>query len=112
MPCHVKAAYYYNILLDKFKLGQKYEKISSGDKVRYFYLAQPNKYNIQAIGYKYYYPEEFKKLFEADYETMFESHRPKEWVFGHYHISKSFEMFGTKFTCVPELGVYDLDTGD
>ena len=74
MPCHVKAAYYYNILLDKFKLGQKYEKISSGDKVRYFYLAQPNKYNIQAIGYKYYYPEEFKKLFEADYETMFESH--------------------------------------
>ena len=74
MPCHVKAAYYYNILIDKFKLGQKYEKISSGDKVRYFYLAQPNKYNIQAIGYKYYYPEEFKKLFEADYETMFESH--------------------------------------
>ena len=74
MPCHVKAAYYYNILLDKFKLGQKYEKISSGDKVRYFYLTQPNKYNIQAIGYKYYYPEEFKKLFEADYETMFESH--------------------------------------
>jgi len=74
MPCHVKAAYYYNILLDKFKLSSKYEKISSGDKVRYFYLAQPNKYNIQAIGYKYYYPEEFKKLFEADYETMFESH--------------------------------------
>lgn len=45
-------------------------------------------------------------------QTMFESHRPKEWVFGHYHISKSFEMFGTKFTCVPELGVYDLETGD
>lgn len=43
-------------------------------------------------------------------QTMFESHRPSEWVFGHYHVSKSFEMFGTKFTCVPELGVYDLET--
>jgi len=74
MPCHVKAAYFYNILLDKFKLSNKYEKISSGDKVRYFYLNKPNKYNIDAIGYKYYYPEEFKKLFDADYEKMFENH--------------------------------------
>jgi DNA polymerase elongation subunit (family B) len=74
MPCHVKAAYMHNLLLDKFKLATKYEKISSGDKVRYFYVRKPNSYNISAIAYKYYYPEEFKKIFEPDYETMFENH--------------------------------------
>jgi DNA polymerase elongation subunit (family B) len=74
MPCHVKAAYMYNILLERLKITTKYEKISSGDKVRYFYVRLPNKFNIEAIAYKYYYPEEFKDIFEPDYETMFENH--------------------------------------
>ena len=74
MPLHVKAAYIHNLLLDKFKLATKYEKISSGDKVRYFYVRKPNKYNITAIAYKYYYPDEFRDIFEPDYETMFENH--------------------------------------
>lgn len=74
MPCHVKAAYMHNMLLDRFNISTKYEKISSGDKVRYFYVRKPNPYNISAIAYKYYYPEEFKKIFEPDYETMFENH--------------------------------------
>ncbi len=43
-------------------------------------------------------------------QTMFDFHKPKEWVFGHYHVSKTFDLLGTKFTCVPELGVYDLET--
>lgn len=43
-------------------------------------------------------------------QSMFEIHHPKEWVFGHYHVSETFELDGTKFTCVPELGVYDLET--
>ena len=74
MPLHVKAAYSHNLLLDKFGLTTKYEKISSGDKVRYFYLKKPNKYNLTAIAYKYYYPNEFKDIFEPDYDTMFEKH--------------------------------------
>jgi hypothetical protein len=41
-------------------------------------------------------------------QVMFYLHKPKEWVFGHYHVSETFELDGTKFTCVPELGVYDL----
>ena len=64
----------HNLLLDKFGLTTKYEKISSGDKVRYFYLKKPNKYNLTAIAYKYYYPNEFKDIFEPDYDTMFEKH--------------------------------------
>ena len=72
MPIHVKSAYYHNILLDRFNTGKKYEKIASGDKVRYFYTQQPNKFGISAIGYKYDYPKEFNGIFELNYELMFE----------------------------------------
>ena len=72
MPLHVKAAYMHNLLLEIFGIDKKYEKIGSGDKIRYFYVKQPNKYNISAIAYKYYYPEEFAKVFEPDHELMFD----------------------------------------
>ena len=72
MPAHVKAAYHYNMLLEKLDLSGRYETIETGDKVRYFYVTQPNKYGIGAIAYKYYYPEEFKTIFQPDIEKMFE----------------------------------------
>ena len=72
MPIHVKAAYYHNLLVDKFGIDRKYEKIASGDKIRYFYVRKPNRYGISVIGYKYYYPKEFVEIFEPDYELMFE----------------------------------------
>ncbi|NBP02032.1 MAG: hypothetical protein EBU90_18260 [Proteobacteria bacterium] len=72
MPIHVKSAYYFNLLLDKFKLDKKYEKIGSGDKVRFFYVRQPNKYGLSVLGYKYYFPKEFTEIFEPDHEKMFE----------------------------------------
>ena len=71
MPIHVKAAYYHNLLLEKFKIERKYETITSGDKIRYFYVRKPNKYGISVIGYKYYYPKEFTEIFEPDYEFIF-----------------------------------------
>ena len=72
MPIHVKSAYYYNIMLQKLKTGNKYEEISSGDKVRYMYVEQPNKFGLDTIGFKYDYPEEFEKIFKPNYEKMFE----------------------------------------
>ena len=72
MPIHVKAAYYHNLLVEKFGIERKYEKISSGDKIRYFYVRKPNRYGITTIGYKYYYPKEFADIFEPDYEQIFE----------------------------------------
>jgi len=72
MPSHVKAAYFYNLLIDKLGIQRKYEKISSGDKVRHFYVRQPNKYGLKMIGYKYDFPTEFKDIFEPDYELTFE----------------------------------------
>lgn len=41
-------------------------------------------------------------------QQMFNFHQPEEWVFGHYHIDKSFLWKGTKFTCVNELSVYTI----
>lgn len=45
------------------------------------------------------------------FQTMFENHKPEEWVFGHYHIDHSFVLKGTKFTCVSPLGTYQIETG-
>jgi DNA polymerase elongation subunit (family B) len=72
MPHHVKAAYYYNLLLSKFNIDKKYEKIQSGDKIKHIQVKTPNRYGIKKIAYKYYYPEEFKAVFQPDHEKMFE----------------------------------------
>jgi hypothetical protein len=72
MPIHVKSAYYHNKLLEKFGIDKKYEKLASGDKVRFFYTQQPNKFGISVLGYKYYYPKEFKDNFKPDHELMFQ----------------------------------------
>jgi DNA polymerase elongation subunit (family B) len=72
VPIHVKSAYLYNHFLKEFKTGSKYEHIGSGDKVRYFYVQQPNKYKVEVIGYKNDIPKEFEEFFKVDYEKMFE----------------------------------------
>jgi len=72
MPIHVKAGYFYNKLIDRFDLVSKYEKIGTGDKIRYFYIKQPNKLGLSVIGYKYKFPVELEKILEPDHEKMFE----------------------------------------
>ena len=58
-------------MLEKFGLVNDYEKLGSGDKLRYFYVSKPNKFGLSVIGYKYYYPKEFANILEPDRETMF-----------------------------------------
>lgn len=72
MPHHVKAAYHYNELLAKMGIDKKYERIQSGDKIKHFAVKTPNRYGVKKIAFKYYYPEEFKDIFQPDYEKMFE----------------------------------------
>jgi len=71
-PVHVKSAHGYNTLIKKLNIENKYEVLQSGDKVRWMYIKHPNKYNMQSIAFKYYYPQEFVEAFEPDYEKMFE----------------------------------------
>lgn len=70
-PIHVKSAYFYNTLLKNYSLVDKYEAINSGDKMKYFYVQQPNKFGITCMGFKYKYPKEFTGLLKPDYEFMF-----------------------------------------
>jgi len=70
-PCHVKAAIAYNLLLKQHNLESKYEKINSGQKIKYFY-ATKNKYNLDAVAFVADFPEEFKDIIKIDYNKMFD----------------------------------------
>lgn len=72
MPCHVKAAYFYNRIIKELKIDNKYEAIFSGDKIKYFYVDVPNSYNVEAIAFKNRFPKEFEDLFQINLEKMFD----------------------------------------
>jgi hypothetical protein len=58
-------------LLKHRGLESKYERITSGGKVKKIYIA-PNKYNIDTLCYTGIYPVELHD-FEVDYEEMFDT---------------------------------------
>lgn len=68
---HARAYVYYNQLLEKHKLGSKYEIIRLGDRARYCYITPYNSHGIDVIGFIDKYPEEFKTMFTQDYKIMF-----------------------------------------
>ena len=71
MPIHTKAAYFHNLMIDKFGV-KNHEKIVSGDKIRYFYVKQPNRFGLSIMGYKHYLPQKIKDTFQPNTELMFE----------------------------------------
>lgn len=67
------AVTYYNQLIDHLKIGDKYDKILLGDKVRFCYVNPSNRFGIKYIAFKDgQYPDEFKDIFEVDYPLMWE----------------------------------------
>lgn len=44
-------------------------------------------------------------------QQMFEIHQPKLWVFGHYHIDKTFQIGATTFRCLAELSTMEFEVG-
>lgn len=46
----------------------------------------------------------------AALERMLDYHKPEKWIFGHYHIDKTFEFHDVEYTCVNELSTYQLTT--
>jgi len=72
-PAHVKACISYNKLLHHFKIANKYEKISDGEKIKYVYLTS-NPWNLETIAVKGYNdPKEIVEIAEKyiDYEALF-----------------------------------------
>jgi hypothetical protein len=45
-------------------------------------------------------------------QRMFEMHRPRYWIFGHYHIDKIMSLNDTTFRCCAELSCYELEIGE
>jgi DNA polymerase elongation subunit (family B) len=101
MPIHVKAAYFYNMFVKKLGIERKYETISSGDHIRYFYVRKPNRYGLSAIGYKYDYPKEFEGIFDPDYEIIFEK-------IVHSVIQRFYEAVKWKLKTPGQQGQTDL----
>ena len=71
-PMHVKAAYYYNHLIQKYDMSSQHELIGNGDKIRYYYVATPNRLGISSLAYKQYMPDKLKEEFPPNIELMFE----------------------------------------
>lgn len=67
-PQNSKASLLYNNLLDHLNLGKKYEKITSGNKIKIIYLGK-NRFGIDYVGFKDVLPEEFG--LEVDYKKLY-----------------------------------------
>jgi DNA polymerase elongation subunit (family B) len=71
-PIHVRSAILYNHFLDEYKLDKKYQKIKSGDKIKFIYLKVPNTIRENIIGFIDVLPDEFNLHNYIDYELQFE----------------------------------------
>lgn len=71
-PIHVRAALLFNHYIDKLGLGEKYEKITEGSKMKFVYLKLPNPFKENVIGFIDKLPPEFKLHEYVDYDMMFE----------------------------------------
>jgi DNA polymerase elongation subunit (family B) len=89
MPSHLKAAYFHDLIVGQNEWSSKYDKFKTGDKVRMVYVKKPNKYNLDMIGFKGDWLEEFNNIFVVDYEKMFSK------IF-HAAIERFYEAVGWK----------------
>jgi DNA polymerase elongation subunit (family B) len=71
-PGHVKATIGYNMMLEKYKLEDTYEKIYEGDKIKTVYIKTSYDYPYSQIAFKEKLPTEFKLKELIDYDTMWE----------------------------------------
>ena len=70
-PIHVRAALLYNKQLDDNKLGNKYERIQSGNKMKFLYMLIPNPIKENVFGFVTIMPKELDLEKYIDYNTQF-----------------------------------------
>jgi len=71
-PIHVRGSLVFNHMLSKLNLEKKYQKIREGEKIKFVYLKEPNKFNSHVLSFLNSVPKEFDITSYIDYDTQFE----------------------------------------
>ena len=71
-PIHVRGCLLYNNFLVRNNIAHKYEKIQSGDKIKFVYLKTPNPIRENIVSFVSVLPKEFDLEQYIDYETQFD----------------------------------------
>ena len=71
-PIQVRAALLYNVMLKQLGLDNKYDIITSGEKMKFLYLKLPNRVKENVIGFMNVLPKEFRVTEQIDLEKQFE----------------------------------------
>ena len=71
-PIHVRGALLLNYLINTYELKNKYESISSGDKIKFAYLKMPNPVHENVIGFNGRLPPELGINDFIDYDKQFD----------------------------------------
>jgi hypothetical protein len=71
-PIHVKGSILYNKLISDLKLGNRFETVANGDKIKYCYLKSPNPYGTNVISCPAELPTEFGLNGYIDHDLQFE----------------------------------------
>ena len=71
-PMHVRGCILYNHFLTQKKLDKKYEKVQSGDKIKFIYLKVPNPIRENMISFPGVLPKELGLDKYIDYDTQFD----------------------------------------
>lgn len=70
-PIHVRGSLCYNNLIKQSKLGNRYELVKPGEKVKFVYLKVPNRLGENVVAYPQHLPEELGLHKHVDYDLMF-----------------------------------------
>jgi DNA polymerase elongation subunit (family B) len=71
-PFHTKGALMYNHMLDLKGMSNKYPKIKDGEKMKFFYLKEPNPLGVNAMAFLTKFPVEFNMAEFIDWDTQWE----------------------------------------
>jgi DNA polymerase elongation subunit (family B) len=71
-PIHVRGALLYNMLLERYEVTSKYQRVQEGEKIKFCYLKLPNHIQQNVISVPTVLPKQFDLNKCIDYDTQFD----------------------------------------